>query len=116
MQLEVCQISAGSWIQHNSRSVKDNEPFAREDQEIIEHQTGETWDLQLTNKNTNCVLYVCTVQNAPGNDSIPYDKFDCLGSTPYETVEVLEGKLWRITFSCEYRYVRCVSLLMFALQ
>ena len=43
------------------------------------------------------------VQNAPGEDSIPYDKLDCLGSTPYETVEVLQGKLWRITFSCEHR-------------
>ena len=43
------------------------------------------------------------VQNAPGEDSIPYDKLDCLGSTPYETVELLQGKLWRITFSCEHR-------------
>jgi len=42
-----------------------------------------------------------TKQNAPTKDSIPYDKYDCLGENPYQTLEVKEGKVWRVTYTVE---------------
>ena len=56
------------------------------------------------------------VQNAPGPDSIPFDKFDCVRASPYHTVQLLEDKLWRVTFSCEHRYSPCLSLFQVSLS
>ena len=35
-----CEMVAGAWIQCHPCPVEDNEPFAREHQEIIQHKTG----------------------------------------------------------------------------
>ena len=40
-------------------------------------------------------------QHAPSKEAIPYDQFDCLGSSPYETEEMKEGKIWSVTYAVE---------------
>ena len=51
-------------------------------------------------KHLNTVLtYI--FQNAP--TQVPYDQFDCLGSSPYTTEEMREGKIWMITYATEDR-------------
>ena len=40
-------------------------------------------------------------QHAPSKEAIPYDQYDCLGSSPYETEEMKEGKIWRVTYAVE---------------
>lgn len=42
-----------------------------------------------------------TKQHASSKEAMPYDQFDCLGSSPYETEEVKEGKIWRVTYTTE---------------
>jgi len=44
-----------------------------------------------------------TKQAAPSPDSIPYDQFDCLGTSPYTIKEVKSGKIWRVEYAMEDR-------------
>ena len=70
---------------------------------LLPENTRKSFNTKQVQSKGWITIFNIIFQNAPGKDSIPFDKFDCVGITPYETVEVLEGKLWRITFSCEHR-------------
>jgi len=42
-----------------------------------------------------------TKQHAPNLSASPLDKWDCLKESPYETKELVEGKLWKVTYAME---------------
>merc|ERR1719167_75686 len=44
-----------------------------------------------------------TKKQAPTKAAIPFDRHDCLGTSPYTKREVLEGKIWQGTYAMEDR-------------
>lgn len=60
-----------------------------------------TWGVGLLPDKTR--KNISTKQHAPSKDVFLLDRYDCLGTSPYDTKEILDGKLWRVTYYMEQK-------------